>query len=321
MWRSPRKWPTSWVAVRPLLNGAHRPAPRSERAVEDDHAVGLGRAAGELRVAEQAAAEVADPDVQVAVGGPRRDAAGLLGLDRVVGAEGVRRGRRARDAGRGLARRVLGGQGELDLRVEHEALPHRRNLARVGVLRAVVAVERVDLALDLRVGDVLLGRLVDDVHDHRKRDQLGGDPRGLAAVDALARLVLGLAAAARGTRAASRPTTRGPPSARSCAPAVVPAWDSCGHSLRSDRSAYSRRFARLAQIGAPRVAEGSNSITEGSARAAAAGRSGRFRASVPTRGRADDLSPGRLPATLWCPAAGRPLPPANRPALRSQDDT
>ena len=167
-----------------LVERRHRPAPRSERAVEDDHAVGLRRAPGELGVAEQAAAEVADPDVQVAIGRPGRDAAGLLGLDGVVGTEGVGRGRRAGDAGRGLAGRVLGGQGELDLGVQHEALPHRWNLARVGVLRAVILVERDDLALDLRVGDVLLGRLVHDVHDDRQRDELGDGALGRAAVDA-----------------------------------------------------------------------------------------------------------------------------------------
>ena len=62
-----------------------RRAGGAEAGVQDDDAVGLRRAAGELGVAEQAAAELADPQVEVAVGGPRVGAAGRGGLDGVVG--------------------------------------------------------------------------------------------------------------------------------------------------------------------------------------------------------------------------------------------
>src|SRR5437588_10352635 len=94
--------------------------------------------------------------------GPRR-------RDAVVGTERRDTGLRPGDARGRLAAGVLRGELELDVRVDQQRLPGCRGLAAVSVVQAVVAVERGDLALDLGVGDVLLGRLVDDVHDYRKR--------------------------------------------------------------------------------------------------------------------------------------------------------
>ena len=73
---------------------------------------------------------------------------------------------------------VLGdlGELELDVRVSREARPGIGDVRPVGVGAAVVQVEHVDLALHLLVGDVLLVGLVDDVDDHRQRDELAPHP-------------------------------------------------------------------------------------------------------------------------------------------------
>ena len=131
----------------------------AERGVEDHHAVGLGRAAGELRVAEQAAAEVADPDVEVA-GRAATAATPPPAFDLTpssVPNGPVDRGRGARDVGRRQVELMFGSAARLDPRV--------RDLGRVGVGLPVVLVEHLDLALDLLVGDVLLVGLRDHVHD------------------------------------------------------------------------------------------------------------------------------------------------------------
>src|SRR3954452_13549608 len=86
----------------------------------------------------------------------RRDAARRRFLDRVVRAEAV--------LGRLGARRLH--QLELDPRVANESFPRRRRLALVRISRAEIFVQDRDLTLDLRVGNVLLRRLVYDV-DHR----------------------------------------------------------------------------------------------------------------------------------------------------------
>ena len=61
MWSRFSQWPISWVAVRPRLNGAAAVPMVPNAGVEDDDAVGGRRAAGELGVAEQAAAEAGRP--------------------------------------------------------------------------------------------------------------------------------------------------------------------------------------------------------------------------------------------------------------------
>ena len=76
MWHRFSQWPISWVVVRPRSNGAAAvpvvPKPLC-RMTTPSVSAGPAR---ELRVAEQAAAELADPDVEVAVGRPGVDAAG-----------------------------------------------------------------------------------------------------------------------------------------------------------------------------------------------------------------------------------------------------
>ncbi len=54
---------------------------------------------------------------------------------------------------------------ELDACIGDDLLPHSGHLANVRVLAAEVLVEDVDLAVDLCDADVLLGRVVYDVHD------------------------------------------------------------------------------------------------------------------------------------------------------------
>ena len=145
----------------------------AEAAVQNDHAIGGGRAAGELRVAEQAVAELADPQVQVLVARPGVGTAGGGRLHLVVVTERVGRRLRARDAGRGGAVRVFVGHHELDARVGGQRLERLRDRGDVAVGLAEVAVQHRDLARNLRVGDVLRWQLEDHVHDHRDDGDAG----------------------------------------------------------------------------------------------------------------------------------------------------
>ena len=142
----------------------------------------------------------AGPQVEVLVDRPRGDAAAVLGLDAVVGGERVLVGLRARDPARRVAVRVLGGELELDVRIGDEARPRGGHAVLVRVGGAVVLVERLDLALDLLVGDVLLVGLVDHVHDDLQRDPLAPHSLGVARGDELLALVLDLAVAAAQVR-------------------------------------------------------------------------------------------------------------------------
>src|SRR6185437_6054733 len=62
-------------------------ARRAEGRGQNDHAIGLRWAAGELSVTEDAAAQVTYPDVKIVIGGTRLDAAGIRRFHPIVGAE------------------------------------------------------------------------------------------------------------------------------------------------------------------------------------------------------------------------------------------
>jgi hypothetical protein len=143
---------------------------RPEPAVQDHDAVGVRGPARELCVAQQVAAQLTHPDVQVAVCGPRIGSACRCGLDRIpLLGERRRLGLRPGDSVRRVAARVPIRQEELDTGVGCDRLPHTRDLADVGVGPSEVVVEDVDLTLDLSVGDVLSGHVPHDVDDDRIR--------------------------------------------------------------------------------------------------------------------------------------------------------
>jgi len=143
----------------------------AEAGVHEDHPVGGGRTAGELRVAQQrlarAAAQVAaDPEVEVLVRRPRvRPTRG--GRLHVVGrrTEGSRRGGGAGDAVGRVARRIGGRELERHPRVADQRLEDRGRGGLVGIRRPEVRVEHGDLTVDLRGRHVFRGVAVNDVHD------------------------------------------------------------------------------------------------------------------------------------------------------------
>ena len=135
-----------------------RGAGGAERLVEHDDAVGVLRPARELGVAEQPAAERAHPQVELVVGIDGRD----LVLDGVVGAEAL---------GLVSVRRTSPSVNSI---FESPASDFHGSgtFAKSSLQRPEVAVEHVDLALHLLVGDVLLVGAVHDVDDHVDREQL-----------------------------------------------------------------------------------------------------------------------------------------------------
>ena len=130
--------------------------------VSIDHTIRRRVSTGELGVSEDAASDVADPEVEVVGVGPSIRTALAGEFDGIVRAESVDRGGHAQDAGGRIALRVEAGQAEFDLRVGCL----RPGVIGVAVQPAEVGVEHVQLRLDLGVGDVFRFRAVDDVEDH-----------------------------------------------------------------------------------------------------------------------------------------------------------
>ena len=130
--------------------------------VSIDHAIRRGVSTGELGVSEDAASDVADPEVEVVGVGPGVRSALAGELHGIVGAEAIDRGGHAKDARGGVALRVKTGEAEFDLRIGCL----RPGVISVAVQPAEIGVEHVQLRLDLGVGDVLRLRAIDDVEDH-----------------------------------------------------------------------------------------------------------------------------------------------------------
>ena len=130
--------------------------------VSVDHSVRCRTSAGELGVSEDAASDVADPEIEVVGVGPGVRSALAGELDRVSGAKPVHRSGHTQDARRGVALWVKAGEAELDLRVRC-LWP---SVIGVAVQPSEVGVEHIQLCLDLGVGNVLRLRAIDDVEDH-----------------------------------------------------------------------------------------------------------------------------------------------------------
>ena len=141
----------------------------AEGGMQDHHAVGARRAARKLRIAEQIPLGRGDarryPQVEVLVGWPRSDAARGSRLDVVLVGKARRAGMRARDS---VGRRAAGigrGEREFDSRVVGQRLERRGNRRGIGIRPPIVAIQNIDLALGLRIGNVLRRRVVDHVDD------------------------------------------------------------------------------------------------------------------------------------------------------------
>lgn len=148
-------------------------ADRAESGTQDHHAIGLRRTAGELRIAEQAATQLANPDVQVTCSRPGIHAAAGGCLDRVVVGKAGDRGLAPFDArgGRTVRRAVC--QVELDARIRSQGQEWRRRAGDIRIGATKVAVQDIDLAADLRIGDVLGRRIPDHVHHDRNTGDAG----------------------------------------------------------------------------------------------------------------------------------------------------
>lgn len=157
-----------------LVAGGDAAAADTKGGVVDHHAVVvrvIGEFVREGRVAVELVAEVADPDVEVAGRIPVVAAACGTELD-VVGACTCEVGgcRGAGDAIGGIALRIDAGEAELDVAVGGDTAEGVTRRHDVGIEATEIFIQDVDLRLDLRVGDVLVCRFVDDMHDDRDRD-------------------------------------------------------------------------------------------------------------------------------------------------------
>ncbi len=150
-----------------------RGASRSERGIVDRDAVGVGSArAGKLRVTIQGA-DVwvddfrADPNIQISGGVPGIMPALGRELHLVVGGEARDSRLRASDPGCRIPVGVDASHFELDPNVAGKRLEDRRRVGRIGIRHAIIAIEHVNLAGDLCIGNILRRRSVDHMHDHR----------------------------------------------------------------------------------------------------------------------------------------------------------
>jgi len=178
------------------VEGGRSRADGAEGRLQDHHAIGGCRPAGKLRVAQQAATQLADPDIEVGIGRPRIHAARRLRFDGVVGAKRRHRRLAPLDATGGRAIRIRRGQRKLDAHIGRQRQEWRRRIAHVGIGVPVIAVQHVDLAGDLRVRDILRGRIPYDMYHHRYLRHAGA-PGNAAVALVQARQVFNVGAYAR----------------------------------------------------------------------------------------------------------------------------
>ena len=139
----------------------------AERGAADHHTVGCRGAAGELRIAQQAPAERASPQVEIVRCGPRVVSAGGGRFDRVVVSKpGCAGCPGSGDPVGGVSRRIGGRQPEGDPRVRCERRKRCGDAADIAVALAKIVIERSDLAIDLRLRKIFGRIAMDHVDDH-----------------------------------------------------------------------------------------------------------------------------------------------------------
>ncbi len=151
--------------------GFHRRAAAAEGRVQNHNSVGSRRAARKLRVAQQATAQVAAPQVEVRGSGPGIVAAAAAVLHLVAAVEAKGRGAFVHNARGSLAARVLLSQHKLHARIADERGESGWHLAQVSVELMKVVIEHFNLRLHLLIGNVLGVCIMQHVHYHRNRHE------------------------------------------------------------------------------------------------------------------------------------------------------
>lgn len=124
---------------------------------------------GKLRVAEDAAADIADPDVEVLIAIPGIRAALRIVFHAIIGAKtGDRRAFSDDTIGRCAGRSALG-HAKIDFRVRDEASKNGGRIDPIGVQTAEIVVQNLHLRGDLRIRNVLGCRAINDVKNDRDR--------------------------------------------------------------------------------------------------------------------------------------------------------
>src|SRR5215831_10760772 len=124
------------------------------------------------------------PDIEVSIDVPWIKSASSCFFHEValvlpIGAPGFRARYSCRRPAIGVANR----EGELQSGVSGDAAEGRGSLIGIVVMPAIVFIEHTQLAVDVRVRNVLVPLVVDDVNDHRNADHRGSQPGPTVARD------------------------------------------------------------------------------------------------------------------------------------------
>ena len=152
------------------VEGRRSGADGAEVGVVDHHAVCGGSTAGKLGIAQNAAADITDPKIEVAAGRPGILTTTGVELHIVIGAECRHRSGGAGDAICWVPTGVNRSQAELDLCVGSYRSEQARGVGCIRIEPAEVLVQYRDLALDLSIAHVFSGGIVHHMDDHRNGD-------------------------------------------------------------------------------------------------------------------------------------------------------
>ena len=129
----------------------------AEGRVQNYHTVCRCRPTRELCIAKQSLPEFAHPKIEVFRRIPSVGTAGGCRFDLVVVDETVRDRLRAGDSVRGRSVRICRRQHKFDPRIRGQWLEYGGQGSDIGIRFAIIAVQHIDLALHLGVGNVLVG--------------------------------------------------------------------------------------------------------------------------------------------------------------------
>ena len=131
-----------------------------------NHPICTGRATGELRIAQNAAADITNPKVHVVTGRPGVFATTGVKLHLVISAESSDTGWGARNAIGWVSLRVNGSQAKLNFHIGCYALKYRRRVDCIRIQAAEVFIQNINLALHLSRADVLSGVVVHHMYHY-----------------------------------------------------------------------------------------------------------------------------------------------------------